>query len=176
MDDDNCSYFDSHYLAWCTKRFLVSRVRMKSQNCSRQYTLFYFSFGTFIFYFSYNFWILNRPLAIGALLTTITACTLCIVQIILDTKTNHVDLTKCPPTHGNDPSTTFIKHYPDLTFEAYFMAFGSIMFAFGGASTFPTIQADMKDKSKFKFSAYIAMAGKPPIVKKPFPWHLILFM
>ena len=56
------------------------------------------------------------------------------------------------------------------------MAFGSIMFAFGGASTFPTIQADMKDKSKFKFSAYIAMAGKPPIVKKPFPWHLILFM
>ena len=53
------------------------------------------------------------------------------------------------------------------------MAFGSIMFAFGGASTFPTIQADMKDKSKFKFSAYIAMAGKPPIVKKPFPWHLI---
>lgn len=44
------------------------------------------------------------------------------------------------------------------------MAFGSIMFAFGGASTFPTIQADMKDKSKFKFSAYIAMAGKTPIV------------
>ena len=39
------------------------------------------------------------------------------------------------------------------------MAFGSIMFAFGGASTFPTIQADMKDKSKFKFAAYIAMTG-----------------
>jgi len=31
------------------------------------------------------------------------------------------------------------------------------MFAFGGASTFPTIQADMKDKSKFKVAAVLAM-------------------
>ncbi len=31
------------------------------------------------------------------------------------------------------------------------------MFAFGGASTFPTIQADMKDKSKFKIAAVGAM-------------------
>jgi len=31
------------------------------------------------------------------------------------------------------------------------------MFAFAGASTFPTIQADMKDKSKFPIAAFIAM-------------------
>ena len=37
-------------------------------------------------------------------------------------------------------------------------AFGSIMFAFAGASTFPTIQADMADRSKFNISAIIAMA------------------
>merc|ERR1712241_1409757 len=30
------------------------------------------------------------------------------------------------------------------------------MFAFAGASTFPTIQADMKKKEHFKISAYIA--------------------
>ncbi len=31
------------------------------------------------------------------------------------------------------------------------------MFAFGGASTFPTIQADMADKSQFKLAAVLAM-------------------
>ena len=96
-------------------------------------------------------------MAIGALVTTITACTLCVVQILLDTEKNHVDLTQCTSNHSSDKS--FTTHYPKPSFEGYFMAFGSIMFAFGGASTFPTIQADMKDKSKFKYAAYIAMAG-----------------
>ena len=32
-----------------------------------------------------------------------------------------------------------------------------MMFAFAGASTFPTIQADMKDKSKFPLAAIVAM-------------------
>ena len=39
-------------------------------------------------------------------------------------------------------------------------AFGSIMFAFAGASTFPTIQADMKVRSKFPISATIAIGSK----------------
>ncbi|KAL0852451.1 hypothetical protein ABMA28_000627 [Loxostege sticticalis] len=37
-------------------------------------------------------------------------------------------------------------------FQDFFLAFGTIMFAFGGASTFPTIQNDMADKSKFSKS------------------------
>ena len=37
------------------------------------------------------------------------------------------------------------------------LAFSSIMFAFAGASTFPTIQADMKDRSKFTTAAIYAM-------------------
>ena len=88
------------------------------------------------------------------------ACILCIVQLTIDSKTNNVELNKCYKqglNHVND--TTFTTHYPEPNIEEYFMAFGSIMFAFGGASTFPTIQADMKDKSKFKFAAYIAMTG-----------------
>ena len=36
-------------------------------------------------------------------------------------------------------------------------AFSSIMFAFAGASTFPTIQADMKDKDKFPRAVVVAM-------------------
>ena len=34
------------------------------------------------------------------------------------------------------------------------------MFAFGGASTFPTIQADMADKRKFKWAAVVALFSK----------------
>ena len=33
------------------------------------------------------------------------------------------------------------------------------MFAFAGASTFPTIQADMKERSKFNRSAVIAITS-----------------
>ena len=46
--------------------------------------------------------------------------------------------------------------YPSPTTGGTFKAFASIMFAFAGASTFPTIQADMKDKAKFNTAAYIA--------------------
>ena len=41
-----------------------------------------------------------------------------------------------------------------------FPAFASIMFAYAGASTFPTIQADMKDREKFIYSAIIAILSK----------------
>ena len=41
------------------------------------------------------------------------------------------------------------------------------MFAYAGASTFPTIQADMQDRSKFNYSAMIAMGGG-------FIWFLIV--
>ena len=40
------------------------------------------------------------------------------------------------------------------------VAFGTILFSFGGASTFPTIQTDMKKSSKFPqsvFWAYVAV-------------------
>eukprot|EP00095_Tigriopus_kingsejongensis_P004547 maker-scaffold893_size84343-snap-gene-0.22 protein:Tk04547 transcript:maker-scaffold893_size84343-snap-gene-0.22-mRNA-1 annotation:"proton-coupled amino acid transporter 4" len=42
------------------------------------------------------------------------------------------------------------------TLEGSFKAFGSIMFAFAGASTFPTIQADMKHREQFNTAATIA--------------------
>ena len=78
-------------------------------------------------------------------------------QLTLDYTKNNVDITKCASNHSSD--TSFTPHYPQHDIQGYFMAFGSIMFAFGGASTFPTIQADMIDKSKFKYAAYIAMTG-----------------
>ena len=98
-------------------------------------------------------------MAIGALVTTATACILCMVQLASDAKHNDVDLTQCSSNGNRSNNGTFSTQYPKPTPEGYFMAFGSIMFAFGGASTFPTIQADMKDKSKFKFAAYISMSS-----------------
>lgn len=45
-------------------------------------------------------------------------------------------------------------------FKDFFLAFGIIMFAFGGATTFPTIQNDMADKSKFNKSVQYGFLGK----------------
>merc|ERR1719289_847466 len=84
-----------------------------------------------------DFW----PIAVGALITTVVACILIIVSCVM---------------RGADELDTV--ELPDPTFEGSFKAFGSIMFAFAGASTFPTIQADMADRSKFNISAIIAMA------------------
>ena len=38
-----------------------------------------------------------------------------------------------------------------------YSAFASIMFAYAGASTFPTIQADMRDRGKFIYAAVLAI-------------------
>ena len=83
-----------------------------------------------------------RFIAVGALITTVTACTMIVVQACLD--------------------STELKtvNYPPPTLEGSFKAFGSIMFAFAGASTFPTIQADMKHREKFNTSAVIACISK----------------
>ena len=40
-----------------------------------------------------------------------------------------------------------------------FVAFGTILFSFGGASTFPTIQTDMKRSSRFPLSVFWAYIG-----------------
>jgi len=85
-----------------------------------------------------DFW----PIAVGALLTTVAACVLIIIQALLDHR-EFMD-------KGNEV------RYPPANFEGSLKAFASIMFAFAGASTFPTIQADMKHKDQFKISAIIA--------------------
>jgi len=82
-----------------------------------------------------DFW----PIAVGALITTAFACLLVIITCIMD------------------GSMLEEKVFPAPTADGTFKAFGSIMFAFAGASTFPTIQADMKDRSKFNVSAIMAM-------------------
>ncbi|XP_067002631.1 uncharacterized protein [Anabrus simplex] len=78
---------------------------------------------------------------VGALLTTAFACVLIFTEIVMDGLRN----------------VNPVKHkIPD--FKSFFLAFGTILFSFGGASTFPTIQNDMLQKNKFSTSVTIGFA------------------
>jgi vesicular inhibitory amino acid transporter len=58
------------------------------------------------------------------------------------------------------------------SFSHFFLAYGTIVFAFGGASTFPTIQNDMEDRKKFHTSVTVGFAGE---FNKPiFPMFVML--
>ncbi|XP_013138244.1 PREDICTED: lysine histidine transporter 1-like [Papilio polytes] len=70
-----------------------------------------------------------------AFISTIVACVLYFIQMMNDIK-------------------PFVFRWGIHGFQDFFLAFGTIMFAFGGASTFPTIQNDMIDKSKFGKSVH----------------------
>lgn len=48
--------------------------------------------------------------------------------------------------------------HPPPTFSSFFLGFGTIMFSYGGAVTFPTIQNDMSDRSKFPLAVIIAFS------------------
>ena len=59
-----------------------------------------------------------------------------------------MDMETLPPPEFKTPSIS-----------SFFLGFSTILFSFGGASTFPTIQNDMTDKAKFKWSIVIAFSG-----------------
>lgn len=85
-----------------------------------------------------------RVVGLGAALTTALACVLFFTQIVMD------GMNKSEPVKHNVHG-----------FHDFFLAFGTLLFAFGGASTFPTIQNDMENKNKFSTSVTIAFTGTP---------------
>ena len=103
-------------------------------------------------------------MAVGALLTIVTACICVAVQAVLD-HSDHI-INQHNAEDGVCEFGKFVNGtgcepvYPKPTAKGFFTAFSSIMFAFGGASTFPTIQADMKERSKFPISALFGCGGK----------------
>lgn len=82
-------------------------------------------------------------MGLGAALTTAVACVLFFTQIVMD---------------GMNKSSEPVRHEIH-GFHDFFLAFGILLFAFGGASTFPTIQNDMEDRNKFSHSVTIAFIG-----------------
>ena len=66
-----------------------------------------------------------------------------------------MDVSDKESCYYDDPNWS-AKHPAPHSVLGFGKAFSSIMFAFAGASTFPTIQADMKQKSLFpKESGYL---------------------
>ena len=51
-------------------------------------------------------------------------------------------------------------HYTNPTVFSFALGFASILFAFGGASVFPTIQNDMADRALFGRSVVVAFLGQ----------------
>ncbi|XP_071842936.1 uncharacterized protein [Apostichopus japonicus] len=84
-----------------------------------------------------DFW----PVAIGAMCATATACLAMFIQILLDRNASET------PT------------YPPSGFSDFFLAFGVILFAFGGHAAFPTIQHDMRNPKDFSKVVTVAYAG-----------------
>lgn len=60
-------------------------------------------------------------------------------------------LVEAPGTEAQHPSPT-----PD----SFFLGFGTMLFSYGGAITFPTIQNDMRDRSKFPLAVVISFVGE----------------
>ncbi|KAB7498015.1 Lysine histidine transporter 1 [Armadillidium nasatum] len=78
--------------------------------------------------------------SVFAVLSTLIAILIIIVKIFLDYEKEFV--------------YPYPEH-PNPTFPSFSLGFGAILFSFGGMSVFPTIQNDMKDRTKFWKSVVI---------------------
>jgi vesicular inhibitory amino acid transporter len=47
------------------------------------------------------------------------------------------------------------RHFPEFSLPRYFVSLGTILFIYGGASTFPTIQVDMNRPSDFTRASWL---------------------
>jgi len=98
-----------------------------------------------------DFWFI----AVGALVSTVVGCGIIMVKEGMDS----ADEKSCYYVYNlitNETEFEVTRPAPSSPFD-FGKAFSSIMFAFAGASTFPTIQADMKDKNQFPKAAVVAM-------------------
>ncbi|KAF2363943.1 Amino acid transporter transmembrane domain, partial [Trinorchestia longiramus] len=79
--------------------------------------------------------------SIIAVTATVIACAVVFIELFV--------------AHVDDP----LIQYPNPSISSFSLGFGAILFAFGGASTFPTIQNDMRDRSDFWKSVVVAFLG-----------------
>merc|ERR1711915_53874 len=98
-----------------------------------------------------DFWFV----AVGALASTVIGCIMTMVKEAVDVS----NVQSCLYTYNASIGTfVFDHHYPEPSSPLDFgKAFSSVMFGFAGASTFPTIQADMRNKSEFPKAAVFSM-------------------
>ncbi|KAK3862693.1 hypothetical protein Pcinc_031468 [Petrolisthes cinctipes] len=73
---------------------------------------------------------------------TVAACVVVVVKILVE---------EVPP--GKEAQ------HPAPTLYSFFLGFGTMLFSYGGAITFPTIQNDMRDRSKFPLAVVISFVA-----------------
>jgi len=103
-----------------------------------------------------DFWFV----AVGALISTVIGCIMIMVKEGMDTSNSdscYFNFTEDWPGQGKPGPGWEVNHPSVSNFTDFGKAFSSILFAFAGASTFPTIQADMKDRTQFPKAAVAAM-------------------
>ncbi|XP_045138355.1 amino acid transporter AVT1J-like [Portunus trituberculatus] len=87
-----------------------------------------------------DFWVAS----VAGVMVTVLQCVVVVVMTVV---------------RGSSSDTTTITTTTTTTqpsLSSFFLGFGTILFSFGGASTFPTIQNDMVDRTRFPLS--VAMA------------------
>ncbi|KAK4326153.1 hypothetical protein Pmani_003299 [Petrolisthes manimaculis] len=85
-----------------------------------------------------EFW----PASVLALIATVAACVVVVVKILVE-----------EGTPGKEAQ------HPAPTLYSFFLGFGTMLFSYGGAITFPTIQNDMRDRSKFPLAVVISFVA-----------------
>ncbi len=80
-----------------------------------------------------------RPALVGAMIATTLAVIIIVVGALIDA-----------------PTCAHIADRPPIKYDRFFLAFGTIMFAYGGHAVFPTIQHDMRNPFKFNRSVWLA--------------------
>lgn len=103
-------------------------------------------FSTWLFVFSVSLsslMFLESPkdyciVAVGALLTTMTSCYFILMQILLDERMKEGSVTDT--------------HKSALSANQFFLSFGSILFSYGGAASFPVIRFQMFKRDEFSRS------------------------
>ena len=83
-----------------------------------------------------------RPAAVFATLTIALACAVILIGMALE----------FPPSSVVTTSWAAVPAH-------FLQGFGAILFSFGGASAFPTIQHDMKSPSRFPHATIMTFAG-----------------
>lgn len=86
------------------------------------------------------------PIAFGAMICTVVSCVLIAVLFIQEA------------VSGELRAAT--QEAVNTDFKSVFLSIGTIIFAYGGAATFPTFQNDMRDKRRFPAAILLGFLSK----------------
>ena len=120
----------------------------------------------------YDF-VFDRQASVVAVVATFIAILVVFIELfvdqvcqmeISDNVAYHFDILQIqifvnPPLFSLQIDDSYVQ-YPNPTFASFSLGFGAILFAFGGASSFPTIQNDMQDRSMFWKSVVVGFLGE----------------